>query len=534
MKRVYTLYRVSTVKQVDIIKDDIPMQRIACHEFAEKMGWTIIKEKEEKGISGFKVSASKRDAIQELKDAALNQEFDILLVFMFDRLGRIENETPFILQWFAEHGVEVWSVNEGQQKFEQHVDKLMNYIRFWQASGESEKTSIRVKTRLQQMASEGIFTGGRVPFGYKLVDKGRLNKKGQNVRDLEICPEEANIVSTLYDMVIEGGYGCHQLAAFMNKQGCKTRAGGEFKGSNVLRILKNSLNRGVLSRGQARSEPIPELRIISDAKFFRVAEILEQRNGKNEEKRQIALRNKGQALLAGIIFCGHCGTHLATSREVKKHILKDGTEHVYSTIRYICYHKSRRLKDCDGQSVYNAQKIDEAAIQAIHQIFASITGCPEEEKIQQIHKRALLDIQARHHKVTEEIKRIQSKLSALRTEISNAITGESVYSKEDLASALQELKETLENREKEAERLREEEDDKKKLSEMIIPTYKQFRSWAIEFDEASFEVKKMIASQLFSRVTVYKNYKITFELNFTYRQFCEDWIDQTPLLKSSS
>ena len=125
-------------------------------------------------------------------------------------------------------------------------------------------------------------------------------------------------------------------------------------------------------------------------------------------------------------------------------------------------------------------------------------------------------------------------MSALRTEISNAITGESVYSKEDLASALQELKETLENREKEAERLREEEDDNKKLSEMIIPTYKQFRSWAIEFDEASFEVKKMIASQLFSRVTVYKNYKITFELNFTYRQFCEDWIDQTPLLKSSS
>lgn len=164
MKRVYTLYRVSTVKQVDIIKDDIPMQRIACHEFAEKMGWTIIKEKEEKGISGFKVSASKRDAIQELKDAALNQEFDILLVFMFDRLGRIENETPFILQWFAEHGVEVWSVNEGQQKFEQHVDKLMNYIRFWQASGESEKTSIRVKTRLQQMASEGISLEGEFPL----------------------------------------------------------------------------------------------------------------------------------------------------------------------------------------------------------------------------------------------------------------------------------------------------------------------------------------------------------------------------------
>ena len=174
MKRVANLYRVSTKKQVDLVKDDIPMQRIACREFAERQGWTVVIEKEEKGISGFKVSASKRDAIQELKDSALKGEFDVLLVFMFDRLGRIENETPFILEWFTEHGIEVWSVNEGQQKIETHSDKLMNYIRFWQASGESEKTAIRVRTRLQQMTAEGVYTGGPVPFGYRLVDNGRV------------------------------------------------------------------------------------------------------------------------------------------------------------------------------------------------------------------------------------------------------------------------------------------------------------------------------------------------------------------------
>lgn len=169
MKRVANLYRVSTKKQVDLVKDDIPMQRIACREFAERQGWTVVIEKEEKGISGFKVSASKRDAIQELKDSALKGEFDVLLVFMFDRLGRIENETPFILEWFTEHGIEVWSVNEGQQKIETHSDKLMNYIRFWQASGESEKTAIRVRTRLQQMTAEGVYTGGPVPFGYAVT-----------------------------------------------------------------------------------------------------------------------------------------------------------------------------------------------------------------------------------------------------------------------------------------------------------------------------------------------------------------------------
>ena len=51
----------------------------------------------EKGVSGSKVSASKRDDIQQLKEEAANGECDILLVYMFDRLGRIESETPFVL-----------------------------------------------------------------------------------------------------------------------------------------------------------------------------------------------------------------------------------------------------------------------------------------------------------------------------------------------------------------------------------------------------------------------------------------------------
>ena len=103
MEIAYTLYRVSTKQQVDKMKDDIPMQREACHEFAERMGWTIGKEFLEKGVSGFKVSAKNRDAIQDLKEAALNGEFQVLLVFMFDRIGRIDDETPFIVEWFAKH-----------------------------------------------------------------------------------------------------------------------------------------------------------------------------------------------------------------------------------------------------------------------------------------------------------------------------------------------------------------------------------------------------------------------------------------------
>ena len=104
-KRVVCLYRVSTLGQVE--KDDIPMQKQCCREFNDRQpGWVIVKEFAEKGVSGFKKSAKDRDAIQEIQKMALNKEFDILLVFMFDRLGRRDDETPFVVEWFVKNGID--------------------------------------------------------------------------------------------------------------------------------------------------------------------------------------------------------------------------------------------------------------------------------------------------------------------------------------------------------------------------------------------------------------------------------------------
>ena len=216
-KRVYTLYRVSTKGQVE--KDDIPMQKEACRNFAESQGWEIVKEFSEKGVSGFKKSAKDRDELQKIQQAAMEGKFDILLVFMFDRLGRRDDETPFIVEWFTKQGIEVWSVNEGQQRFDTHVDKLMNYIRYWQASGESLKTSVRTRTRLEQLTGEGHYTGGTVAFGYKRVRLGRVNKKNQEVCDLVIDEAEAEIVRLIFHKYVYEGYGAQKLSHYLYEQG---------------------------------------------------------------------------------------------------------------------------------------------------------------------------------------------------------------------------------------------------------------------------------------------------------------------------
>ena len=71
--RVCCLYRVSTDKQVDFNSNheaDLPMQRKACHKFAEAKGWVIVHEEQEEGVSGYKVRAEARDKLQIIKEYA--------------------------------------------------------------------------------------------------------------------------------------------------------------------------------------------------------------------------------------------------------------------------------------------------------------------------------------------------------------------------------------------------------------------------------------------------------------------------------
>lgn len=127
-KRVITLFRVSSKKQLK--DEDIPVQQAACQRLIRQHSdWEVIDEKYEKGISGFKVSAENRGIIQDLKIAAINKEFDVLVVFKLDRLGRIADESPQVLRWFLSNDIDVWSTVEGQHH-NTHMDKMIHNFTF--------------------------------------------------------------------------------------------------------------------------------------------------------------------------------------------------------------------------------------------------------------------------------------------------------------------------------------------------------------------------------------------------------------------
>ena len=65
---------------------------------------------------------------------------------------------------------------------------MLNYIRFWQADGESEKTSVRTRTSLRQ-----------------LVKNGRINKRKHELYELHINEREAAVVRIIFDKYVHEG-----------------------------------------------------------------------------------------------------------------------------------------------------------------------------------------------------------------------------------------------------------------------------------------------------------------------------------------
>ena len=508
--RVLCLYRVSTDKQLYCTETngaDIPMQRIRCHAFCEQMGWTIVCELQEEGVSGYKVRAEKRDKIQLIKDYAKQGRFDILLVFMFDRLGRIADETPFLVEWFVRSGIRVWSTQEGEQRFESHADKLMNYIRFWQADGESEKTSVRTSNSMGILTEQGCYTGGRLPYGYQYVKTGRTNKRKQPVNDLAVCEEEASVVRLMFRLAAQEGCGAQRLANYLNERGIRNHAGKNWHPASIQAMLRNILYTGVLRSGQSRSPVQEHLRIVDDRTFERVQTMLAARSRKYSETRSVPLNTRGSSLLAGNIFCGHCGARLCITTTGKYRRRADGPD--TARMRYTCQTRSRTHGDCDGQTGYTVRKLDGIADAAIRKIFDRMKRVGRDDVLDACYRAGLRARQALAQKAKRDHDRAESDLRKLKAEIVKAVTGESAFAPELLNSVIRDQEALCEDLRQACS------DTARAVMEWtaqhpaIDRLYDDLVECAQAYDRATIAAKKMIISRLVERVDVHRDYRLT-------------------------
>lgn len=540
-KRIGCLYRVSTLKQAE--KNDIPMQKTACKEFIKKKrDWKFEKEYIELGVSGYKLKESERDVLQDIKKDVTNKKIDVLLVFMFDRIGRREEETPFVVQWLINQGIEVWSVKEGQRKIETRADKLINYLTYWQAGGESEKTAIRVREAQEQMAEKGILTyGGKrnAPYGYEFIKSGTYTKKGVERQKLVIVEKEADVIRKIFELYNVYGYGVGRIAKYLNNKKIKPKRGKLWGISTISSILSNPIymgypayNRRTTKNAHTKrklpfedwilpKERIDELVIISEEVWYKTKKIKDSRNRyvKNDDDIIInkPFQTKSDLLFIGLLKCGECGYSFMTSESKKRK--RNGEE-----VKYMYYRCSsaRFTNSCNlNKKSISKEKLEKPILDTIFDFLNNIEKMDLSDEIRNNMQSNQQKEKNELRKCEEEIVEIENNINTLKEEVVKSLSGKSNFSSELLNELLDEKKQELEQvlaRKNNLETILIRKDIEQKD---ILKVKNMIPNWKEEFENADVEMKKMLLTEFIKEIRVY-NDKIEIDFLFEINDYIKN------------
>lgn len=520
-KRVRTLLRVSSKQQLH--DDDIPIQRAEIADFiARQPGWEFDREYIEKAVSAYKNSVQDREVLLQIMDDAKNQEFDILLAYMSDRIGRREEYT-FYISTLNSLGVEVWTVKDGKLKSEDHIDKLLNYIRFWQNEGESKKTSMRVKDAQMEMIKAGKFVGGKAPYGYRLVDSGMISNHGRLLKKLEINEKEAAVVREIYSLYIHNGYGYEKIAKELNAEGIPAVTTSQWKNGTICSILKNPVYMGYFAihrreKGKNfkrldRTEWImsdvqnKEIVIVSQSDWERAQEIRESRKERLEARKaksasmyerqyNAPFSPKGKLSLLGIAYCGYCGKRLRSTGYGNHWTTKDGTEKVSCVGRYGCPEK------CEERSYYSQEFLEDTVFKVVKDYLGRLKEIDIEEEVGKMKDQQKAVYVKEEKEITREINKLTEDIRTLESKIPEAIRGDYYFSVETLSRMIAEKEDQLKSLKEDMSKLQ----NKIEQSDLTYGDLEKFTKiapdWEQLFEDADIPTKRMLLASLIERIDV--------------------------------
>ena len=501
MKRVNCLLRVSSRQQLR--GDDIPVQRSECRNYIDSHeDWYFQKEYVEKAVSGFKTALKDRDILQEILADAKSESFDVLLVYMSDRIGRKEDESPFFVTTLNKLGIEVWSVKEGQIKTQEHIDKLLNYIRFWQAEGESRKTGARVKDAQETFVRAGKFVGGYAPFGYRLEYSGAISNHGRALKKLVVNEEQIPIIEKIYDYAVRFQYGDLKIAKALNEE--KIPAPKDiWKAGTIARILQNPVYMGYLAYNRRKRNekngrleripmeqwilsnlPNPELVIVPETIWWQAQKLREARRptcqagtergttcqmgverGTNRQTETAIPRitATGQLTLLGLVYCGSCGGRLTNGSKYNYWTTRAGEKRKSYVGRYRCLNQTIGSLQCSGKPGYAAKELETIVTEVVIRCLCHFPAVDVTEKVQEVRREKLQQQRKEQERRRREKQRLQKEKQelerdreVLQKEIPAALRGESSFSPEQLALLLAQKEEQIRNIEQVIEAVGEE------------------------------------------------------------------------------
>ena len=148
---IYT--RVSTLDQT------IDNQLIELRDHCSKMGWEVVKEYADEGLSGT-LSRDKRPALNSLIKDAYRKRFDSVVCWDISRIGRSMKELILFLSDMKDRGIGICSVRQGFDTSTSMGEIMFQFVGIL-SSWEREMIRERTLAGLERAKSQGKTLGRR-------------------------------------------------------------------------------------------------------------------------------------------------------------------------------------------------------------------------------------------------------------------------------------------------------------------------------------------------------------------------------------
>lgn len=335
--RVAIYVRVSTTHQID--RDSLPMQKQDLINYAKLMLNTDdVVIFEDAGYSG---KNTDRPKFQEMMSQMRSGLFTHLLVWKIDRISRNLLDFATMYAELKKLGVTFVSKNEQFDTSTAMGEAMLKIILVF-AELERNMTSERVTATMISRASNGLWNGGRIPFGYDW---------NSDTQEFSFNHDEYDVAVLIHDKY-EEMRSLVREARWLNEKGYHTKTGNMWNPVS-LRIILHSIfycgdYRYNVSRDGNHQNKKDESEwitihnhhpaIVTREQKERIITILESNNKfKNRNTYKSA---KYTHIFAGLMFCGNCGMPMGASIAIKK-------DWQYS--KYSCYTRRKSVKDCNGK-----------------------------------------------------------------------------------------------------------------------------------------------------------------------------------------
>lgn len=542
MKRVRMLLRVSSNQQLEA-DGDLSVQRQLVKDYIFSQSDWQLDEKEyfEGSNSGYKNAVADRNILQEALQDAKAKEYDILVVYKDDRIGRRMWEIGAYVMSLKSFGVDIYTVKDGciSPESDDIMGQMMLALRYGNAQKSSSDTGMRVKDTAQKLVQKGKFMGGKAPYGYKLELSGEVSKHGRALHHLVVVPEQAEVVKYIYELSLHKEFGAAKIARILNEHEVyKNRAPRDvWKCGTIVSILTNPIYAGYTaykrreridgryhkleSRDWIYAEkPDPEITIIDENMWNRTQDTRKQRGDKyikSPENKDVTIirRNSGMLALIDVLHCGYCGRKMTNGSRYNYWTIKDTGERRTSKVAiYKCQNAWSGVPH-NKTSQYRADQIEPMVFEALAEYIGKLqenenvfTQIEENQNRQKVIKQSELD------REQSELKNIQNKIAVMESNIPNAMTGDYPLSLEELADIIRKHREL----EKKHKRIVEEKEAELDAMKVSMDDWESIRSriptWQDVFWNADTTTKRVLVDKLIERIDITRdNINIRFKIN---------------------